>query len=226
MNNQIVYISITLSPSADFPCCVFIFAASGDRQGGFDHVRRVVGRGSALDWAAGFQSRSALLLDRRNSFGAWIGMQLLMRRPEIEGFCDCAAPNRFDFSFSRPVLPPVFSAWRSGSRRPLKEVTGLIEKLKPRRHSNRACSDSRRQSFLRELHRAFDRGGRTLSRPPPRQSAETSDADAQRTGERAEQEDSGKPADLVTPRETGLTGSQSLPGLPGLARSGETEHGP
>ena len=42
-------------------------------------------------WAAGF------------SFGAWIGMQLLMRRPEIERFISLAPPaNMFDFSFLAP----------------------------------------------------------------------------------------------------------------------------
>ena len=42
-------------------------------------------------WVAGF------------SFGAWIGMQLLMRRPEIEGFISVAPPaNMYDFSFLAP----------------------------------------------------------------------------------------------------------------------------
>ncbi|MCZ6588707.1 MAG: alpha/beta hydrolase, partial [Alphaproteobacteria bacterium] len=42
-------------------------------------------------WIAGF------------SFGAWIGMQLLMRRPEISGFISISPPaNRYDFSFLAP----------------------------------------------------------------------------------------------------------------------------
>ena len=42
-------------------------------------------------WVAGF------------SFGAWIGMQLLMRRPEITGFISVAPPaNMYDFSFLAP----------------------------------------------------------------------------------------------------------------------------
>ncbi|MEM1302807.1 MAG: alpha/beta hydrolase, partial [Pseudomonadota bacterium] len=37
------------------------------------------------------------------SFGAWIGMQLLMRRPEITGFVSVAPPaNLYDFSFLAP----------------------------------------------------------------------------------------------------------------------------
>ena len=42
-------------------------------------------------WVAGF------------SFGAWIGMQLLMRRPEITGFVSVSPPaNMYDFSFLAP----------------------------------------------------------------------------------------------------------------------------
>jgi hypothetical protein len=37
------------------------------------------------------------------SFGAWIGMQLLMRRPEIEAFIAIAPPaNQYDFTFLAP----------------------------------------------------------------------------------------------------------------------------
>src|SRR5262249_46664691 len=37
------------------------------------------------------------------SFGAWIAMQLLMRRPEIGGFISVSPPaNLFDFSFLAP----------------------------------------------------------------------------------------------------------------------------
>ena len=37
------------------------------------------------------------------SFGAWIAMQLLMRRPEVQGFVAVAPPvNKYDFSFLSP----------------------------------------------------------------------------------------------------------------------------
>ena len=37
------------------------------------------------------------------SFGSWIGMQLLMRRPEIAGFISVSAPaNLYDFTFLAP----------------------------------------------------------------------------------------------------------------------------
>ncbi len=37
------------------------------------------------------------------SFGAWICMQLLMRRPEINSFISLAPPaNKYDFTFLAP----------------------------------------------------------------------------------------------------------------------------
>jgi len=42
-------------------------------------------------WIAGF------------SFGAWVAMQLMMRRPEIQGFISVAPPaSLYDFSFLAP----------------------------------------------------------------------------------------------------------------------------
>ena len=59
-------------------------------------------------------------------------MQLLMRRPEIEGFISVAPPaNRFDFSFLAPCPSSGLFVHGDIDRvAPLKEVTGLIEKLK------------------------------------------------------------------------------------------------
>ena len=71
-------------------------------------------------WIAGF------------SFGAWIGMQLLMRRPEIEGFISIAAPaNRYDFSFLAPC--PSSGLFVHGDQDRVAPVEGgdqLIEKVK------------------------------------------------------------------------------------------------
>jgi len=62
-------------------------------------------------------------------------MQLLMRRPEIEGFISIAPPaNRFDYSFLAPC--PSSGLFVHGDQdrvAPLKEVMSLIEKLKTQR---------------------------------------------------------------------------------------------
>jgi len=59
-------------------------------------------------------------------------MQLLMRRPEIEGFVAIAAPaNRFDFSFLAPCpRSGLFIHGDLDRVAPLKEVIKQIDKLK------------------------------------------------------------------------------------------------
>ena len=58
-------------------------------------------RRSGLDEHA--LSQSVLVWVCGISFGAWIGMQLLMRRPEITGFISIAPPaSMYDFAFLAP----------------------------------------------------------------------------------------------------------------------------
>jgi len=70
-------------------------------------------------WVAGF------------SFGAWIGMQLLMRRPEIQGFISVAPPaNMYDFSFLAPCPSSGLIINGDADRVvPPTEITGLAGKL-------------------------------------------------------------------------------------------------
>jgi alpha/beta superfamily hydrolase len=59
-------------------------------------------------------------------------MQLLMRRPEIEGFISIAAPaNRFDFTFLAPCPSSGLFVHGSEDRvAPVKDVMAVIEKVK------------------------------------------------------------------------------------------------
>jgi len=65
------------------------------------------------------------------SFGSWIGMQLLMRRPEIDGFISVAAPaSEYDFTFLAPC--PSSGIMIHGSHDtniPLSSVNKLADKL-------------------------------------------------------------------------------------------------
>ena len=74
-------------------------------------------------WIAGF------------SFGAWIGMQLLMRRPEISGFISVAPPaNMHDFSFLAPC--PSSGLIVQGDKDevvPEPSVKKLVDKLSSQR---------------------------------------------------------------------------------------------
>ena len=74
-------------------------------------------------WIAGF------------SFGAWIAMQLLMRRPEIEGFVAVSPPaDKFDFTFLAPC-PSSGLILHGGADElvPESEAAELAGKLKSQR---------------------------------------------------------------------------------------------
>ena len=68
----------------------FNFRGVGRSQGSFDRGEgELSDAASALDWLQGYN--------------AWIGMQLLMRRPEITSFVSVSPPaNQYDFTFLAP----------------------------------------------------------------------------------------------------------------------------
>ena len=60
-----------------------------------------------MDWLQNFNPDAAGCWICGFSFGAWIAMQLLMRRPEIDGFIAVSPPtNMFDFTFLAPCPSP------------------------------------------------------------------------------------------------------------------------
>ena len=87
---------------------------------------------AALDWAQTINPEAKSCWIAGFSFGAWIGMQLLMRRPEIEGFISiCPPANLYDFSFLAPC--PSSGLIIHGDKDavvPHKDVTTLVDKLK------------------------------------------------------------------------------------------------
>ena len=111
MNNQIVYNLFYTFANRGFAALRFNFRGVGRSQGSFDH-----GSGELSDV----------------SFGSWIGMQLLMRRPEIEGFISIAAmANRYDFTFLAPCPSSGLFVHGSEDRvAPAREVMPVIEKVK------------------------------------------------------------------------------------------------
>jgi uncharacterized protein len=103
MNNQIVYQLYYMFAKRGFAVLRFNFRGVGRSQGEFDHGSgELSDAAAALDWVQSTSGR-ALVLGRGLLVRAWIGMQLLMRRPEIEGFISIAPPaNLHDFTFLAP----------------------------------------------------------------------------------------------------------------------------
>ena len=101
----------------------FNFRGVGRSQGQFDHGSgELSDAASALDWVQSIHPEARFCWVAGFDFGAWIGMQLLMRRPETDGFISVSPPtNMYDFSFLAPcpasglilhggadtVVPPV-----------------------------------------------------------------------------------------------------------------------
>lgn len=104
MNNRIVYAMFHAFVNRGFSVLRFNYRGVGRSQGTFDNGQgELTDAATALDWMQGFNPNAKTCWVAGYSFGAWIGMQLLMRRPEISGFISIAPPaNLYDFSFLAP----------------------------------------------------------------------------------------------------------------------------
>jgi len=104
MNNKVVYTLHHLFAQHGFSVLRFNFRGVGRSQGTFDSgLGELSDAASALDWMQSINPNAPSCWVAGFSFGSWIGMQLLMRRPEIVGFVSVSPPaNLYDFSFLAP----------------------------------------------------------------------------------------------------------------------------
>ncbi len=104
MNNRVVYTLFHAYARRGFSCLRFNFRGVGRSQGTYDKGEgELADAAAALDWLQTWNPDTTQCWIAGFSFGAWIGMQLLMRRPEIDGFVSVAPPaNMFDFGFLAP----------------------------------------------------------------------------------------------------------------------------
>ncbi|MGF1641618.1 MAG: alpha/beta hydrolase [Rhodospirillales bacterium] len=104
MNNRIVFVMFQAFQRRGFSVLRFNFRGVGRSQGRYDNGQgELSDAASALDWLQSINPNASRCWIGGYSFGAWIGMQLMMRRPEIGGFVSVAPPaNSLDFSFLAP----------------------------------------------------------------------------------------------------------------------------
>jgi alpha/beta superfamily hydrolase len=87
MNNKVVYNLHYAFYNMGFTVLRFNFRGVGRSQGEYDQgVGELSDAASALDYLQSMNQNAKHCWVAGFSFGAWIGMQLLMRRPEITGF--------------------------------------------------------------------------------------------------------------------------------------------
>jgi alpha/beta superfamily hydrolase len=111
----------------------FNFRGVGRSQGEYDQgVGELSDAASALDYLQSMNANSKHCWVAGFSFGAWIGMQLLMRRPEITGFVSVAPPaNMYDFSFLAPCPASGLVINGTADRvAPPGDTSHLVAKLK------------------------------------------------------------------------------------------------
>ena len=132
MNNKVVYTLYHAFVRRGYSALRFNFRGVGRSQGVFDRGEgELSDAASALDWLQTYNPNASACWIGGFSFGAWIGMQLLMRRPEIDGFISIAPPaNQCDFTFLAPC--PASGLIVQGDQDqlvPLEPVQKLITKL-------------------------------------------------------------------------------------------------
>jgi hypothetical protein len=137
MNHPIVLALYQSFVRRGFATLRFNFRGVGRSQGVFDNgIGELSDAASALDWLQQFNPEAHTTWVSGFSFGAWIGMQLLMRRPEIKGFISIAPPaNMYDFSFLAPCPSSgIIVDGENDEVVPPPAVLKLVEKLRTQRH--------------------------------------------------------------------------------------------
>jgi len=165
MNNKVVYTLFHAFVRNGFSALRFNFRGVGRSQGIFDRGEgELSDAAAALDWLQGYNPNATACWIGGFSFGAWVGMQLLMRRPEIDAFIAVAPPaNSFDFGFLAPC--PASGLIIQGDQDQLvtaEAVQRLVSRLMSQRdirisHTTIPGADHFFQNHLQPLDAALER---------------------------------------------------------------------
>jgi hypothetical protein len=122
---------------AGFATLRFNFRGIGRSQGVFDNgMGELQDAASALDYLQNLNPNAEQCWVAGYSFGAWIGLQLLMRRPEIDGFIACSPPaNHYDLSFLAPCPSSglIVYGTRDGVA-PASDVDRVVSKIRTQKN--------------------------------------------------------------------------------------------
>ena len=132
MNNKVTYALFRTFVNRGFNTMRFNFRGVGKSEGRFSQGEgELSDAASILDWMQTYNPSASSCWVAGFSFGSWIAMQLLMRRPELEGFVAVSPPaNLYDFTFLAPC--PVSGLLVQGDQDQIvtkESVTDLAAKL-------------------------------------------------------------------------------------------------
>lgn len=105
MNNKVTYRMYETLARSGFTVLRFNFRGVGNSEGVFDHGSGELADAAAcLDWLHAQNPGASHIWLTGFSFGAWIMLQLLMRRPDVHRFLAVSPPaGMYDFSFFSPI---------------------------------------------------------------------------------------------------------------------------
>ncbi len=132
MNNKVCYNLYKSFVDQGFSTLRFNFRGVGKSQGEFDNGEgELADATAAMDWLQQYNRDAITFWVAGFSFGAWIALQLLMRRPEIERFITVSPPaGMYNFGFLSPC--PRDGYIIQGNRDSIVEepkVAKLVEEL-------------------------------------------------------------------------------------------------
>lgn len=133
MNNPVSFSMYQGYVERGFSVLRFNFRGVGRSQGEYDGgIGELSDAATALDWLQSQNPNAPQCWIAGFSFGSWISMQVLMRRPEITGFITVApGANIYDFTFLAPC--PSSGLIITGDQdqvAPEADTLKLVERLK------------------------------------------------------------------------------------------------
>ena len=132
MNNKIVVELFKTFSENEFSVCRINFRGVGKSDGEFDNGQgELADAAAALDWIEKENFDNSQCWVSGFSFGSLIGMQLLMRRPEINRFVSISPqPNVYDFSFLSPCPASGLIVYGSNDELvPTEDIKNLNDRL-------------------------------------------------------------------------------------------------
>lgn len=137
MQDRVSVLHSMLFERFGFAVLRFNFRGIGRSQGVFDNgMGELSDAASALDYLQGMNPNAEQCWVAGYSFGSWIGLQLLMRRPEIDGFIAVSPPaNHYDLSFLAPC--PASGLVAYGTRdtvAPAADVERAVSKIRTQKN--------------------------------------------------------------------------------------------
>lgn len=139
MNNRVSYSLFQSFADRGFSTLRFNFRGVGRSQGEFGQGEgELSDAAAALDWLQSVNPNASSVWVAGFSFGAWIGMQLLMRRPEIDSYVSISPPaNLYDFNFLAPCPNEGLIVQGDADQVvSMESVQKLVDKLKDQRGPN------------------------------------------------------------------------------------------